>query len=145
MTLLDLQVQEATLPREQRIRDVFNDHGGAMTTIDLARACVDAGIWTQDELDRIAIKSVQELCRRALNVKDAAGLPAASRTTETNDDGQPVWKARQLWLFADYELNIRSHIGQRDEDHAVAVKLAAECEARYGKAISIPDLPDIVS
>lgn len=143
MTLLELQVQEPMLPREHRIREVFEINGGAMTTLDLARACVGAGIWTQDEMDRIAIKSVQEICRRALNVKDASGLPSASRTTQTNDDGQPIWKARQLWLFDDYKLNVVAHLGQRDEDHVVAVKLAAECEARYGVSIDIPDLPEV--
>jgi hypothetical protein len=143
VTLLELEVQESVLPREQRIREVFQDNGGAMTTLDLARACVDAGVWSPDEMNRIAIKAIQDACRRALNVKDATGLPSASRTTETNDDGQPIWKARQLWLFADYEVNVLAHIGQRNEDHIVAVKLVAECEARYGRVIEIPDLPEV--
>lgn len=142
MTLLELQVQEPTLPREQRIREVFESKGAAMTIPALAQACVDAGIWTPDELTRLALGKVREDCRRALRVKDASGLPKVSQTAETDDDGLPVWKARQLWMFADYELNIREHIGQRDEGHVVAVKLAAECEARYGAAIAIPELPD---
>lgn len=139
---LELQVQEPVLPRDRRIRDVFEGNGGAMTIRDLAHACVDADIWTRDELDLIAFRSVQEQCRRVLREKDSGGLPKVSRTTDTSDDGLSIWKQRELWLPGDYELNCAEHISQRDEGHTIAVKLAAECEIRFGVAIDIPELPD---
>jgi len=140
---LDLQVQQVQPPRQQRIRAVFEAHGQMMTIRDLARACVDDGIWTREELDRIALRSVANECREVLRQKDVAGMPKAGQTTDADDDGQSVWKARQGWLFDDYVLNVREHLGLRDENHTVAAKLAAEAVARYRIDLDIPGLPEV--
>lgn len=139
---LELQVQEPVLPREQRIRKVFEDNGSAMSVPALARACVDSDVFTPDEMKLIAMKEIGNICRRALRVKDDGGLPSVGATTETDEDGAPVWKARQGWLFPEYEMHVASHIGQRNEDHLVALKLAAEAEARFRMKIAIPELPE---
>lgn len=137
---LDLQVQTARPSREQQIRDVFETHGRMMTIRDLAKACIADGIWSRDELNRIAVQAVQGQCRTALKQRDAAGIPNAGQTTQADDDGQAVWKARQLWLFDDYVLNVREHVDQRNENHAIALKIAAEGELRYRRPISVPGL-----
>lgn len=139
---LELQIEVPMPPRERRIRSVFEAHGSMMTIGDLARACIDEGIWSRDELDRIAIRSVEEKCRRTLRNKDAAGIPENGPTTDAGEGGQPVWKTRQLWVSDDYALNVRTHLDQRDEEHAVAVKLVAEWRGRYpDSAALIPPLP----
>lgn len=127
--------------KDQRIREVYEAHGQRMSIPDLAKACVSAGIWTPIELQLFALRSVREHCRRVLKERDDAGLPKNGQTIDRDQDGQPIWKARMLWGFEDYELNVTEHVEQRDENHAVAVKLAAEGSARYGQAIGVPVLP----
>lgn len=134
MAEFELTMQRDAPGRDQQIRDLFATLGGSMTTAQFARECIEYGIWSDVEQDRIIIRAAQSEIRRALKVEDAAGLPTAGKTTDTDDDGAPVWKARQLWLFEDYELNILDLVGQRDELHGNALKLAVECEVRYGRA-----------
>lgn len=124
--------------REVRIRRLFGELGGSMTTREFAGECINAGVWTENELSSIQIRGVQSEIRLALRKSDSAGLPFAGQTTE-RPDGQPVWKQRPLWLFADYELNICELVSQRDECHATALKLADECADKFGSA------PDIAS
>lgn len=137
---LELEVQTPTIPRDRRIRELFSDHGGEMSTVDFAQVCIDEGVWSEWELKRMVLRNAQEEIRRALRTKDQGGLPFAGPTTTRTDDGAPVWRMRQGWLFEDYSQNIREHIAQRDEAHAVALKLATECAARYGTAIEVPDV-----
>lgn len=80
---------------------------------------------------------------RVLKKKDHAGLSVCLPSAEKIDGAQPIWKARQYCLIEDYEVNVRAHVKQRNEDHTVAVKLAAECEQRYGHVIDIPELPAV--
>lgn len=137
---MQLSVQEPARTRDDLVNDVFERNGKALSLRDLAKACVSEGVWSQDELNAIVIKSVMEACRRVLNKKDEAGLPKNGPTTETDGDGAPVWKARQIWLFPDYERNVREHVQQRDENHIVALRLAEEAEDRFGHRIDIPDV-----
>jgi len=77
-----------------------------------------------------------------LKEHDAAGLPMAGPTTASDDDGAPIWVARQLWPEEDYDLNIQTHLDIRNENHLVATKLADEKFARHGGVrFPIPDLP----
>lgn len=130
-----------TQTREQQIVAVFQANGGQMTAFELAQACIEAGVWTEEELQRLAMRAVQDACLRALKKKDHTGLSVCLPSAEQNADSQPIWKARQYCLIEDYQVNVRAHIKQRNEDHTVAVKLAAECEQRYGYVIDIPELP----
>jgi hypothetical protein len=132
-----------TQTREQLIFEVFQAGGGQMTAYELAQACIEAGIWTPEELERLAMRAVQDACLRALKKKDHAGLSVCLPSAEKIDGAQPIWKARQYCLIEDYEVNVRAHVKQRNEDHTVAVKLAAECEQRYGHVIDIPELPAV--
>lgn len=138
---LELQMQTPAPPREQRIWEVFQARGGALTTADLARACIADGVFEQSDLDRHAFQWAQDTCRRALKDRDRAGLPKAGQTGVTDDDGAPVWQMRSLWSEATYALNIGEYVGQRDQNHVIAVKLAAECEVRHGVILPVPPLP----
>jgi len=135
---LELEVQTPTIPRDQRIRELFTDQGGEMTTVEFAQVCIDDGVWSEWELTRMVVKEAQAQIRAALRSRDKGGLPYAGQTTTRNEDGAPIWRLRQGWLFEDYELNVKEHIAQRDEAHSVAVKLSAECEVRYGVVIPVP-------
>lgn len=138
---LELQMQTPTPPRSQRIWQTFQDRGALMTTADLARACIADGVFDRAEMDRHAFEWVQDSCRRALKERDRAGLPRAGQTSETDDDGAPVWQTRLFWSEATYVLNISEYVGQRDQHHVIAVKLAAECEVRHGVVIPVAPLP----
>lgn len=138
---LEFQVQTPVPPRSQRIWQAFQDRGALMTTADLARACIADGVFAQTEMDRHAFEWVQDSCRRALKERDRAGLPRAGQTNEIDDDGAPVWQTRMFWSEETYALNIREYVGQRDDNHVIAVKLAAECEVRHGVILSVPPLP----
>jgi len=96
-------------------------------------------------LDRLAMRSVQDACLRALKRKDQSGLSVCLPSAERNADSQPIWKARQYCLPMDYVENVKAHLKQRNEDHIVAVKLADECEQRYGFVIDISELPSVVA
>lgn len=138
-----LQVEQAQPTREQRIVEVMQANGNMMTAYELATACISEGIWTEDELKRIYMRSVQDACIKALQKKDDGGLPTYLPSADQNADRQPIWKLRQLCLFEDYEVNILAHIKQRNEDHIVALKLAIECEDRHGRTVVIPELPSL--
>jgi hypothetical protein len=139
--LFDDPIALSAPSKDQRIREVYEANGQQMSIPDLAKACVAAGIWTDIELKLFALRSVREHCRRVLKEQDAAGLPKNGQTRDQDADGQPVWKTRFLWGFEDYMLNVQEHVDQRDENHTIAVKLAAEGSARYSQPISVPPVP----
>lgn len=121
--------------REQRVRDLFAEVGGSMTTARLAVVSVDRGIWTQRELAKFRYQAIQAFVRRALRGLDMTGLPFAGMTVERDEEtNAPVWCQRTLWELVDYELNIKELEDQRAKLQTVAVGLRKECELRYGKA-----------
>lgn len=129
-------------PREIRIREHFEALGGAMPMNQFALELVDAGIYSDEDLRMYGLRAVQAEARRALRKRDEAGLPFAGQTI-TTEGGAHIWMQRPLWSFEDYELNISELIAQRDECHAIAIKMASECEEKFGRAPSIDPLEGI--
>lgn len=120
--------------REQRIRDLFREVGGSMTTSRFAAVSVQRGIWSQSELTRFQHQAIQALVRRALRGLDSTGLPFAGMTVERDEDsGAPVWCQRTLWDYVDYQLNIKELDDQTDKLQVIAAGLRRECELRYGQ------------
>ncbi len=134
-----LTVETPLPPREDRIRALFKNVG-PMGTLNLARACVADGIYTDVELDLMHLRAIQGDVRDALKKNDAKGLPANGHTTDRDDDGAPVWKARELWSPEDYVVNVRELVGQRNTLNRQAVLLAEECAERHGYVIEISSL-----
>lgn len=126
------------------IRRVFADVG-PVSTRTLARKCIDADVFDAAWLESATVRAVQRECRKALRETDGIGLPFAGKTTETDDDGSPVWAQRELWDRETYYLNIEQHIDQRDRNHDRAVLLHNECLRKYGEAPDISGLAGVVS
>ncbi len=131
---LNLEQEQAKAPLEERIRELFRDLGGSMSTAQFAQECIDQGIWNDDELARFELQRAQSIVRRVLKEPDASGLCYAGPTAESSEDGSPIWSQRAFWEYADYEFNIGIAIKQRDERWGQAIKLADECRDRFGTA-----------
>lgn len=123
-----------TPARRQRIKSLFEKLGGAMTTRDIARACLNEGIWNETDREVILLRSAQAQVREALSDDDDTGLPFAGQTIEREHDGGPrVWKTRRMWDFPDYELNVNIRVLQVGKlEHTVSL-LRIECADRYGR------------
>lgn len=119
--------------RNQRIRDLFAQGGGSMTTKQLAGYCLAYGVWDDAERGEFEIKEAQKRVRDALKEVGRDGLPFAGQTARKGDDGGALWAQRPLWQFPDYELNCRDLVSQRDTLHQRALALADECEDRFGQ------------
>ena len=126
--------------REHRIRQLF-DQLGPMTTADTAKRCVDAGIFSEEEVIAFGMRSIQAEVRKALKRADQSGLPFAGQTTNSDDTGAAVWSQRAFWLYDDYDLNVRESMTHIRSMYTEAVKLADECEDRFGRRPSTR-LPD---
>lgn len=140
----ELLLSQPKESRGKRIRDLFAELGGGMGTAQFVHLCDEHGVWSVDDDARILFRGKQAEVRRELK-SSFEGLPFAGITQEEDEDGSPVWQQRQLWTFADYELNIRELIGKRDDLDRNAAKLSAECEARYGRIPEITPLEDRTS
>jgi hypothetical protein len=132
--------KDADQTRAERIRSLFK-RVGAISTNAFVERCIDEGIFTESEIKAAARSAFQKVVRDALRADDGNGLPFAGQTCNTDGDGQQEWAQRTLWSFDDYELNVNERIAHRDGEHITAVRLANECEERYGKRIAIPALP----
>lgn len=123
---------------DRRIREEFETVGGGMSTAAFAEHCIEAGVWTDEEIEAFTLRSAQSEVRRALKKPDVFGLPFAGKTTESDEEtGAPVWQQRTFWTYDDYAMNIHDLIAQRDTLHHEAHHLASECNAKFGKAPSI--------
>lgn len=119
--------------RDVRIREEFSLVGGAMSTSRFTHHCREVGIWDADEWESLAFRAAQNFVRHALRKPDESGLPFAGQTTIGDEQGAKVWRRRTLWEFADYELNVKELLGQRDRLHETAVALLDECRDRFGR------------
>ena len=126
--------------RKQRIQSLFKEVG-AMSTHAFVMRCIERGIFTDEEQAAAYFAAFAKIVREALGAEDETGLPFAGQTIERDGDGQMVWKQRELWAVADYQLNIDERIADRDANHIVAVRLANECQRRHKQTIMIPVFP----
>lgn len=138
---LVLVSEEPGLPRDQRIRNLF-EKSGPLSTRALAALCIAEGIFTEADQANAHLQAFQKVVRAALSATDEFGLPRAGRSTECDEDGAPVWKQRRFWIFEDYAANISELIKKRNTEHTQAVRLIAECENRFKKSIELVRLPD---
>ena len=132
--------KDAEETRAERIRTLFK-RIGAISTGAFVDRCIEDGIFTEAEVRAAARSAFQKVIRDALRADDASGLPFAGQKCSRDGDGQVEWAQRSLWAFEDYELNVNERIAHRDGEHITAVRLANECEQRYGQRIVIGPLP----
>lgn len=129
--------------RGDRVRELFEAVGGAMSTNMFTHELIDRGIYGEDDRDLAFFRYVQRDSTRHLKAPDKTGLPFAGQTTTVDDAGQHVWKQRKMWMFADYSINITEHIRNRDQNHHAALLLRDECFDRFGEAPEITSLEGI--
>ena len=119
--------------RKSQIIGVFVNSGGAMSTRQLARACIDDGVYSQIELDNYAIRAVQNEVREALKTTDLqTGLPLAGPSVERDDEGQSLWKQLALWNEDDSLFNISERDKQARADLIMLHRLADNHKIRWG-------------
>ncbi len=126
--------------RAERVRQLFEAIGGTMSTSMFAQECIDRGIYGEEDRERAFFRFAQGDIRKHLKAPDKSGLPFAGQTMDVAEDGQHLWKQRNLWTFADYEINITEHLRNRDENHRAAKELRNECFDRFGEAPAISTL-----
>lgn len=116
----------------ERIRNEFERIGGGLSTAAFAAHCIEAGIWSEDEVAKFALRGAQSAVRSALKEDDDRGLPFAGQTTEKDDTGAHLWQLRLLWDLDTYGLNIADLETQSRTLNRKASKLRSECVQRYG-------------
>ena len=124
--------------KNEAIRTLFKQLGGNLPIRDLAKHAIDAGIWSDEELEGQQLRSAMEACRRALAPDYKRGIPFAQPDTDEEDEETiPVW--RQIDLF-DYP-QLAQLIGRREkqvrDNYAALRRLVDYCQTRFGKAPSI--------
>lgn len=115
----------------QRIREEFRRVSG-LSANAFAQHCIDAGLWTDDELEAIQLRGVAQIVKRELRARDKQRLPFAGQTTETDDDGAPIWKQRRFWDLDTYLLNISNLETKASTMFEEASALRDEVVDRFG-------------
>lgn len=110
-----------------------------------ARKCRDDGdVFDREHNAQALHRADVGYVRKLMNERrDDHGLPVVGITTREDVDGNSAVAARQLWLLPDYEENVAERIRNRDGNHIMAVRLARECQERYGQSPTIPSLPEV--
>lgn len=132
----------ATLePRESesdRISALAEELGGLLPIREIARHCMEAGIWDEMQLESMTLNGCSKRVKDALGEdRDGSGLP--DRAAIGKGKGS-LWKQRKLFEFKDYAVVIGLGIEGIAADHLKLKRWQAECRDRFGSAPSIPDL-----
>lgn len=120
------------------IRQLFQDLGGNVATRELALAVIQRGILTSDELQRLTIRSVQQLCRQALSAETAARVPFAQPTGDGKHD---PWLQLELFTYDRFCGLIDRRAKSLNDDHEKLRRLRDWGLQKYGQA---PDIPQFV-
>lgn len=118
---------------EQAIRDVIAEIG-LCSTRTLARACLDRGLYGDDERERIFIHAVQADCRRALSAPTPSGLPFAGPTSQRDEDGAPLWVQPQFWTYEDCCVNLERRATGIKGEYQVYLHIHDYTIETFGKA-----------
>ena len=127
--------------KKKTIRETWAALATPKSIKDFTHLCVQAGVWTQDELLDAGFKHAMDEVRVALRALDDQGLPFAGPTSTKAATGNgQIWKQRTLWEAMDYELNVTDRLTQLGGDYRIIEGLAAECFDRYQVTLSVPAL-----
>jgi hypothetical protein len=125
--------------RAVRIRALFQFHGGGLTTLDLAKYCRDAGLWSPQERDAMELRAMQAECRKALAADTERGLPFAQPIDGDSDDEDET-RIAPRWLQLDL-LDEEQLVGLIERkriatyaDYRRLMLLVNYCHARFGRA-----------
>jgi hypothetical protein len=135
MTDLKLERKEA---ERDRIRAIFAEFGGRMPLRDVARYCLEAGVWDETQIEGMTINGAIKRVKDAVRIDDdGSNLPWAAAVEKGRN---AVWVQRELFTYADYVSVIGMGVEALGADHSKLRSWQAECRTRHGTAPSIPDL-----
>lgn len=121
-----------------RIRSLFSAMGGSLPIREIARRCIEGGVWDETTLEGIMIAGAEKRVKDALKVTtNGSGLPFAAAVGKGRE---AVWRQRELFSYEDYVTKIGEGVEALGADHAKLRAWQGECRARFGTAPSIPDL-----
>ncbi len=129
---------EPTETENNRIRSTAEELGGSLPIRDIARHCMEAGIWDEMQLESMMLNGCSKRVKDALGKDiDGSGLPGWAAVGKGRD---AIWKQREMFEFKDYAVVIGLGIEAMGADHMRLKTWQVECHARFGTAPSIPDL-----
>lgn len=90
--------------RRDAIAHVFESMGGPAPIVEIAKRCMEAGVWTREDDDRALFRARCAEVREILNDAAADGLPRAIQKRVSIDRAQDgsvekvhVWYQREFW------------------------------------------------
>jgi hypothetical protein len=131
---------DARETRKARIQKFFKQVGG-MSNRRFIDLCLEEGVLGESDYAGAMYAALGKIVRESLGANDASGMPFAGQTDERDDDGQKIWAQREFWAVADYTLNVKERLADRDANHLDILRLVAECDQRHNVLIAIPSLP----
>jgi hypothetical protein len=121
----------------ERIRVVFRELGGDIPIRELAVAVRDRGLLTPDELERLTLRAIGELCKRACARLTDANVPWAQPTGKGK---LARWRQLDLFTYPQFCELVGRRIEELDDDYQTLVQLYQWGLAKYGRAPEIPVL-----
>lgn len=128
--------------RSDRIIEVFEANGCALSSLRLAQKCIEAGIFEEYELNNATVRWAQTVVRDALREKLAEGIPYAAPTAKKDASGNPIWLQYRLWDYDDAAFILRERCEALMGDYKPIVALRDYIIERWGTA---PEIPQIVT
>lgn len=129
----------ASQSRQTEMLAIFHKYGGAIGLNRFTHYCIEEGVWTEDERQRMVFSKCREECGKVLKTHDQTGLPIAGRTNK-QAEGEPLWIQRELWDLDDARVNLGRRLCGAEKDWQVIHRLHAYIEDRYGTSLPMPRL-----
>lgn len=129
--------------RQQVIRDLFAEQ--PMSIGRFAHAALDAGVFSEDELDAARFRWAKRACQDALKITKPDGRPFAGPSAELDEDDPGegrLWKQYDLWSEADFDFNITQRREGIEADYVMLRRVHDDCLAQFGRAPTIPILTE---
>ena len=124
------------------IRSLFKELGGSVPVRVLAEHAIAQGLIPPDEIARCTHRGVQDLCKRALKVKTANGVPFAKPIQGTEDESDS-WTQLELMTYEELAGVITREVRALVKDYHEVQVLVRFCEAKFGRAPAVPQLIEL--
>lgn len=123
--------------KKAQILEVWESMGPASSVADVLAECVRRNVWSNEERQQLAIRSMHGQVRDTLNGVDADQVPLSliRMSYEEDEDGQvqevTLHVQKEFWTAEDAEFSIRRRVRQLRGDYAKLEKLIEFCAERW--------------
>ncbi len=132
---LTAEFNDAARPqRHKRIVETFTEYGAESLGRFAEYLRTETDFYTPEEKAHYELLGITSDVRRALKHPDDSGLPHCGPTTQTTDEGKPVWAVRSLFKYEDYCLAFTAYQKLGRENFEIADHYKQECIERFRKA-----------